>query len=195
MPCVLAHCSLEDFEKERIELNVSPVVIKLPGGTQCVPRGFFCALVCGLMQKWKLRKRGGKLTDIYKNFVQFTIEECRVTVADTFFFVEIHVHGDAMRDTCKKFFTDIGEALKRVVDTHNYDNKIISSYSLDFLCPCGITPAHTASTTITDVKSKLKCTMDDECSFKLEKKHSLWLNDEEYSYWEKLGISLLGRWS
>ena len=195
MPCVLPHCSLDKFEKERETLEAPSVVIKLPGDTQCVPRGFFCALVCGLMQKWKLRKRGGKLTDIYKNFVQFTVEECCVTVADTFFFVEIRVYGDAVRDTYKKIFTDIGEALKRVVDTHNYDNKIMSSYSLDFLCPCRIIPAHTASTTITDVKCKLKCTMDDECSFKLEKKHSLWLNDEEYSYWEKLGISLLDRWS
>ena len=187
MPCVLPHCSLDEFEKERLELSISPVVIKLPGDTHCVPRGFFCALVCGLMHKWRLRKEGGKLTDIYKNFVQFTVEECRVTVADTFFYVEIHVDGDAVRDTCKKIFTDVGKALKKVVDTHNYDNKIMSSYSLDFLCPCSIKALHTASTIITDVKCKLNCTMDDSSSTKLEKKHSVWLNNEEYLRWEKLG--------
>ena len=187
MPCVLPHCSLDEFEKERLKLSISPVVIKLPGDTHCVPRGFFCALVCGLMQKWRLRKEGGKLTDIYKNFVQFTVEECRVTVADTFFYVEIHVDGDAARDTCKKIFTDVGEALKKVVDTHNYDNKIMSSYSLDFLCPCSIKAVHTTSTVITNVKCKLNCTMDDGSSSKLKKSHSLWLSDEEYSCWEKLG--------
>ena len=187
MPCVLPHCSLDKFEKERLELSVSPVVIKLPGDTHCVPRGFFCALVCSLMHKWRLRKEGGKLTDIYKNFVQFTVEECRVTVADTFFYVEIHVDGDAVRDTCKKIFIEVGEALKKVVDIHNYDNKIMSSYSLDFLCPCSIKAVHTASTIITDVKCKLNCTMDDGSSSKLKKNHSLWLSDEEYSCWEKLG--------
>ena len=187
MPCVLPHCSLDEFEKERETLEAPPVVIKLPGDTHCVPRGFFCALVCGLMQKWKLRKKGGKSTDIYKNFVQFTVEDYRVTVADTFFYVEVHIHGDAVRDTCKKIFMDIGEALKNVVDIHNYDNEIMSSYGLDFLCPCGIKAVHTASFSITEVKCKLNCTMDDDNSFKLEKKHSMWLNDEEYSHWEKLG--------
>ena len=87
MPCVLPHCSLDEFERERETLEVPPVVLKLPD-TQCVPRGFFCALVCSLMQKWKLRQEDGKLTSIYKNFVQFTVEDNRVTVADTFFYVE-----------------------------------------------------------------------------------------------------------
>ena len=192
MPCVLPHCSLDDFEKERKELRISPVVVKLPGGTQCVPRGFFCALVCGLMQKWKLRKKGGKLTDIFKNFVQFTVKDrVHVTIADTFFYVEIHVHGDAVIDICKAIFKHIGEALKRVVDTHNYDNKIMSSYSLDILCPCGLKGVHTTSTTITEEKCLLNCTMDDDESFNLENKHSVWLNDEEYTCWEKL--SLIGR--
>ena len=189
MPCVLSHCPLDEFESDRFRLSVPPVVIKLPGDTQCVPRGFFCALVCGLMKKWRLRKKDGKLTNVYKNFVEFTVEDYRVTVADTFFYVEIHVHGDAVRDVCRKIFIDVGEALKVVVNTHHYDNKVVSSYSLDFICLCSrITTVHTASTTITDINRKLNCTMDDEGVFSIGKKHSVWLNDEDYSHWEKQGM-------
>ena len=139
------------------------------------------------------KEKGGELTNIFKNFVQFTVKDHRVhvTIADTFFYVEIHVHGDAVRGICKAIFKHIGEALKRVVDTHNYDNKIMSSYSLDILCPCGLKGVHTTSTTITEEKCQLNCTMDDDESFNLENKHSMWLNDEEYTCWEKL--SLIGR--
>ena len=53
-----------------------------------VPRGFFCALVCGLMPRWKLRKKYSKLADVYKNFVQFTVDGCQIAVADTFYYVD-----------------------------------------------------------------------------------------------------------
>ena len=185
MPCVLPHCSLDEFEKEREMLKVSPVVLKLPGDTNCVPRGFFCALVCGLMQKWKLRKKKGQLASVYKNFIEFTVEGYRVTVADTFYFVEIHVHGDVLRKTCKNIFIDVGDALKVVVNTHHYDNTVLSSYSLDFLCLCDIAPVHTASA-VTELK--LNCTMDDDEVFDLQKKHSVWLSDELYLHWEKQGM-------
>ena len=80
MPCVLLHCSLDEFEKERETLKVPPVILELPGDTQLCSTWI---LVCGLMQKWKLRKRQGKITDIFKNFVQFTVDGYRVVVADT----------------------------------------------------------------------------------------------------------------
>ena len=182
MPCVLPHCSLDEFENEREKLEIPPVVIKLPSDTQCVPRGFFCALVCGLMQKWRLRKKRGKLADVFKNFVQFTVDSCRVTVADTFYYVEIHVHSsDSDRLVCRKIYEDVGEALKVVVNTHHYSNEIVSSYSLDFLCPCGLTPVHTTSTSITGGKQELNCTKDDDKTIELEKKHFVWLKDEEYA--------------
>ena len=178
MPCVLTHCSLDEFERERCELKVAPVVIKLPGDTQCVPRGFFCALVCGLMPRWKLRKKHGKLADVYKNFIQFTVDGYQIAVADTFYYVEIHVHADSDRHICRKIYEDVREALKVVVNTHHYSNKIMSSYSLEFLCPCGIAPVHTASYfTATGVKRKLNCTRDDDVSVKLEEKHSVWLSE------------------
>jgi hypothetical protein len=110
MPCVLPHCSLDEFEKERKDLEVPPVVLKLPGDSHCVPRGFFCALVCGLMKKWKLRKKQGKVADVFKNFVQFTVDGYRVAVADTFYYVEIHVAGhDPDRYICRKIYEDVGE--------------------------------------------------------------------------------------
>ena len=178
MPCVLPHCSLDKFEEERDTLEVSPVVLKLPGDTHCVPRGFFCALVCGLMQKWNLRKKYGKIADIFKNFVQFTVDGYRVTVADTFYYIEIHVHGDdSDKDICRKIHEDVGEALKVVVNTHHYNNEIVSSYSLDFLCPCGLPPVHTASVSITRRKQNLNCTRDDDKTFKLERRFLVWLED------------------
>ena len=181
MPCVLPHCSLDEFERERRELKVPPVVLKLPGDNHCVPRGFFCALVCGLMQKWNLRKKQGKITDIFKNFVQFTVDGYRVTVADAFYYIEIHVHcHDSDRHICRKIYEDVGEALKVVVNTHHYNDKIVTSYSLDFVCLClRSARIHTAFTSITNVKQKLNCSMDDDTSFELEKKHFVWLKDEK----------------
>ena len=179
MPCVLPHCSLDEFEKERGRLEIPPVVLKLPGDTHCVPRGFFCALVCGLMQRWKLRKKQGKIADVFKNFVQFTVNGYRVVVADTFHYVEIHVHGcDSDRLVCRKIHNDIGEALKVVVNTHHYNNEIIESYSLDFLCPCGSAPVHTADIFSTGGKRRLNCTWDDGKTFKLENKFLTWMEDE-----------------
>ena len=178
MPCVLPHCSLDEFEKERNDLEVPAVILKLPGDTHCVPRGFFCALVCGLMKKWKLRKKKGKEVDVFKNFVQFTVDGYRVVVADTFYYIEIHVSGcDPDRYICRKIYEDIGEALKVVVNTHNYNNEIVESYSLDFLCPCGSAPAHTALIFSTGRKQRLNCTRDDDETFKLENKFLIWLED------------------
>ena len=178
MPCVLPHCSLDEFEKERKDLEVPAVVLKLPGDTHCVPRGFFCALVCGLMKKWKLRKKKGKEVDVFKNFVQFTVDGYRVVVADTFYYIEIHVTGcDPDKYICRKIYEDIGEALKVVVNTHNYNNEIVESYSLDFLCPCGSAPAHTALISSTGRKQRLNCTRDDDETFKLENKFLIWLED------------------
>ena len=36
------------------------------------------------------------------------------------------------------------------------------------------------------MRCKLKCTRSDDISFKVEKKHAVWLNDGEYLCWEKL---------
>ncbi len=178
MPCVLHHCSLDEFEKERKDLEVPPVVLKLPGDTHCVPRGFFCALVCGLMKKWKLRKKQGEVVNVFKNFVQFTVDGFRVAVADTFYYVEIHVTGrDPDRYICRKIYEDVGEALKVVVNTHNYNNEIVESYNLDFLCPCGSVPIHTAIISSTGRKQRLNCTRDDDEIFRLENKFFIWLED------------------
>ena len=178
MPCVLPHCSLDEFEREREDLEVPAVVLKLPGDTHCVPRGFFCALVCGLIKKWKLRKKKGKEVDVFKNFVQFTVDGYRVVVADTFYYIEIHVSGcDPDKYICRKIYEDIGDALKVVVNTHNYNNEIVESYSLDFLCPCGSAPAHTALISSTGRKQRLNCTRDDDETFKLENKFLIWLED------------------
>lgn len=178
MPCVLSHCPLNDFEKERFELDTSPVVIKLPGDSlcACVPRGFFCALICSLMQKWELRIEG-ELTKIYKNFVQFTVNGCRVTVADTFFYVEIHVHGKAEWDICRKVDRDVCDAIEEIVKVHNYDEAIMSSYSLDFVCPCNSKdmPVHPASISGT---GQLTCTRNHNTQSPLKKEHSLWLSDQ-----------------
>ena len=178
MPCVLPHCSLDEFEKERKTLKVSPVVLQLPDDTHCIPRGFFCALVCGLMQKWKLRKKQGKVADVFKNYVQFTVDGYRVVVADTFYYVEIHVAGhDPDGYICKKIHMDVGEALKMVVNTHHYNNEILESYSLDFLCPCGSTPVHRALISKIGGEQKLSCKMDDDTTFDLERKYLIWLED------------------
>ena len=181
MPCVLQHCQTKHIESDISTQCVAPIVIKLPG--ECIPRGFFCALVCSLLSKWKLDR---KMLKMFKNYVRFDIEDmvCSVAIVDSFYFICVHVFGECGRVECKEICGDIRQAVEMVVDKHNYDKDLIMEYdkNINFLCPCGKTPEHIATLTKRG-KLKLKCHMDQKLV--IMDKHAVWFSDEEYSKWKQ----------
>ena len=190
MPCLLPYCPAESIDKDTSTQCVAPTVIKLPG--ECVPHGFFCALVCSLLSRWKLHHKCHELAKVFKNYICFDIEDmdCSVATVDSFSFISIHVFGDCGREECKEIRDDIRASIESVVTQHNYEKNLVMTYDEDinFLCLCGKTPEH-FSTLTKRGKLKLKCTMNQPLV--LTEKHAVWFNDEQYLKWERQQLSLI----
>ena len=189
MPCVLPYCPTESIDKKTSTQWVATKVIKLPG--ECVPRGFFCALVCSLLNlpQWKLCH--DESTGVFKNYIHFDIENmgCSVAIVDFFVFISVHVFGDCGRKGCKVICDNVRESVESVVTKHNYEEKLMSyDEDVNFLCLCGKSPKHIATLVNYEPgKLKLICSMDrlGDKRLKLSKKHAVWFSEEQYSEWEQ----------
>ena len=189
MPCVLQHCPLEDIKGKASKECVSPFVIKLPG--ECVPRGFFCALACSLLQfphcQWKLKSEDS--TKVFKNCVYYDIENmrCYVAILDSFYFISVHVFGECGRGECEEIKNHVKLSIEKVVDKHNYDADLVMSYDkqLNMLCNCGKTPEHIV-TLATRGEMKLVCQKVKDQHIQIKKKHAVWFSEDLFSIWQKL---------
>ena len=184
MPCVLQYCQPKEIEENICTQCVAPIVIKLPG--ECIPRGFFCALVCSLLSRWKLHRKCRKMVEVFKNYVHFDVEDmdCSVAIVDTFYFIRVHVFGECGREECKEIRSDLKQAVEMVANKHNYNKDLIMEYDNDinFLCLCGKTPEHIATITKRG-KLKLKCSLEQPLI--ITEKHTVWFTDEQLSKWKR----------
>ena len=193
IPCVLDYCPPDEIEKlvsAQIKC-VTPMVIKLPG--ECVPRGFFCGLVCSLLSQWKLRRIHHEFAKVFKNFIHFDIdgESYTVAVVDSFFYITVHVFGNCGRSGCSKIQEIVKASVKDIVTKHNYENNVFRNDSVLFLCPCGRTPEHFAQVVTEENFEldqqiiRLRCAVHNDQQLDLTKEYAVWFTDEQYSKWSK----------
>ena len=191
IPCVLECCPPDEIRKEISTQCVAPMVIKLPG--ECVPRGFFCGLVCSLLSQWKLHCTGDKLAEVFKNFIHFDIEKegYSVAIVDAFFYISIHVFGKCGRKGCNKIQSLVRASVKEIIAQHNYEINVLPDDDILFLCPCGKVPEHFAQVIKEESLDpdqellKLNCAMYEKQTLDLTKEHTVWFSDEHYEKWSK----------
>ena len=192
IPCILECCPPDEIRKEISTQCVAPMVIKLPG--ECVPRGFFCGLVCSLLSRWKLHCTGGKLAEVFKNFIRFDIEKegYNIAIVDAFFYISIHVFGKCGRKGCNKIQSLVRASVKEIIAQHNYENNVLPDDDILFLCPCGKVPEHFAQVIAEESLDhpdqeflQLKCAMYEKQTLDLTQGHVVWFSDERYAKWSK----------
>ena len=186
MPCILKYCQSEKIKKITSKQCVAPIIIQLSG--ECIPRGFFCALVCSLISRWEDSHDRITLATVYKNFIQFEMETQghSFAIVDSFYFIRVHVFGKCGRKGCKKIQDDIKEAMEIVAAKHNYKRDVVMSYDKDgikYFCCCGKSSEEHYACVIEEENLELKCKKSQPVS--LTKKHAVWLNDEQYSKWKQ----------
>lgn len=197
IPCVLNQIHPDKVKKlvSKQTKCVAPMVIKFPG--ECVPRGFFCALVCSLLSRrcsllprWELHCIGNDFAKVYKNFVHFDIkgEGYTVAVVDSFLYISVHVFGNCGRNGCSAIKKVLKASVKEINTKHNYEN---NEFSICFLCPCGRVPEQHCAEIIreetlgSDEILRLKCMQQQGRPLDLTKEHAAWLQLTE-KQWKKV---------
>ena len=186
MPCILPCSQSIDIERKlkRSNNRVAPIAIKLSG--ECIPRGFFCALVCNLLSKtWELCKSEKEST--FKNFLQFNITDmpCSVALVDSFYFISVHIFGQCEKDTYQLILSDLKKSVIDVVEKHKYNKKLVMSYcdTLNFPCNCGEKPEHVVKL-IERGGFTLKCQSTNSLQ-PITRKHAMWFNEKQFSKWQE----------
>ena len=187
MPSLLNVLSLATLESHRIRSPVTyPLLIRFPNGW---PRaGVFCCLQVNLiqLQHWRIVFSEGKPKLIAQNCVMLSPPNSasRVTLIDSFSYLEIHVEAEA--DIFPKIYRVIRNAILTGIDvscrTLRYSN---DRPHLAFFCPCALTPPssfasgpsqrHAAE--LFKEEGSLRCTIDETVTFKVDSRHSMWLQD------------------
>ena len=193
IPCVLDYCPPEDIKKlvSAQTKCVAPIVIKLPG--ECIPRGFFCGLVCSLLSQWKLHRVHHEFAKVFKNFIHFDIDREGYTVAvvDSFFYITVHVFDSCGRKGCHKIQKVLKASVNEIIAKHNYKNNVFRNDSILFLCSCGKSPEHFAELLTEENLEldqeiiRLRCAMHNDQQLDLTKKYAVWFTDDQYSKWKK----------
>lgn len=186
MPCVLQHSPPKDIESELKGSNkaVAPIAIKLSG--ECIPHGFFCALVCSLLSKtWELHQSEKETT--FKNFLRFDIKNmtCSVALVDSFYFIGVHIFGKCRKSACKRILGNLKESVEVVVEKRKYKEEFVEK-NLSFPCNCGKKPEHVATLIEEDEGFTLQC-QSTKCdnNVTITEKYAIWFNEEQYSKWQE----------
>ena len=194
MPSLLDILPPPDLDKHRVfSSEAAPLLIRYPNGW---PRcGVFCCLQVYLIHNcnWKIsqtKERRPKLCT--QNCVKMSYKVCRVTLIDSFSYIEVHVEAIEPEDykmVCPSLVNDIMNGIEASCKALSYDDE---QPHLAYFCPCsdaGSNQRQCSASYLSDPTNqqrhaaivltefnRLQCTVDTDVQSKLEKRHSPWLD-------------------
>ncbi len=180
--------SLDEIEKYRVvSPNVSSLLIRFPNGW---PRtGVFCCLQVFLIQRlgWKIVLKDQKPKLVAQNCIKLSPPKsaARVTLIDSFAYIEVHVNYSSelvlCQQTVKRIRENILNGISAACKTLRYKDEDLE---LGFFCPCSATSASSASASVSvgnrhpaefiEKDCCIRCTIDEDYSKIASTEHTVW---------------------
>ncbi len=188
MPSLLDMLAQDKLMEYRVvPFLVSPLLIRFSNGW---PRaGLFCCLQVYLIRQlsWKLLLNMGKPKLIAQNCVMLSPPDssCRVTLIDSFSYIEVHVDGgeDACFAVCPTIRNQIDNGIHASCQILRYSEEQLQ---LAFFCPCTLSsppycadakevPRFHAAVLLKD--GNLRCTVDETITSRIKSKQMIWFQN------------------